>query len=197
MADDVVAADTLEETTDFADDDEPSAESKPQRAAPQPPGSPLRLAAICGLFICVALASLTGWHGMQAFQAQQDQRQLELFVQTARQAAVNLTTIDYAKADADVQRILQSATGTFYDDFALRSESFIDVVKKAQSKSMGTVTEAGLESVQGDTAQVLVAVSVQTTQPGAEQTQPRAWRMRMAVQLVDQSAKIAKVEFVP
>ena len=52
----------------------------------------------------------------------------KLFVQVARQGALNLTTIDCQSADADVQRILDSATGTFYDDFSKRSQPFIDVV---------------------------------------------------------------------
>jgi len=53
-----------------------------------------------------------------------------------------LTTIDYNEADADVQRILNSTTGSFYDDFSKRSQPFVDVVKQARSKSEGTVTEA-------------------------------------------------------
>jgi Mce-associated membrane protein len=46
----------------------------------------------------------------------------------------------------DVLRILDSATGTFYDDFSKCSQPFVHVVKQAQSKSVGTVTEAGIES---------------------------------------------------
>ena len=38
---------------------------------------------------------------------------------------------------------------TFYDDFHKRAQPFVDVVKQAQSKSVGTVTEAGVESEDG------------------------------------------------
>ena len=37
---------------------------------------------------------------------------------SARQGALNLTTISYTEADADVQRILDSATGTFLRRFS-------------------------------------------------------------------------------
>jgi Mce-associated membrane protein len=73
----------------------------------------------------------------------------------------------------------------------------VQVVKQAQSKSKGSVTEAGIESMQADAAQVLVAVSVTTTLPGADQPQPRAWRMRVNVQKAGGELKISAVEFVP
>jgi Mce-associated membrane protein len=118
-------------------------------------------------------------------------------LQVVKQAAVNLTTIDFEHAEADVQRILDSATGQFFDEFNTRSAPFVEVVKKAQSKSSGTVTEAGLESVNGQEGQVLVAVSVTTTNRGTADEQPRYWRMRLTVTKPGEDAKVSKVEFVP
>lgn len=86
----------------------------------------------------------------------------EVFLQAARQTAINLTTIDFNQVDADVKRILDSATGQFYDDFSQRAQPFIEVVKQAQSKSTGSVTAVALESSTEHGAQVLVAVSVKT-----------------------------------
>jgi Mce-associated membrane protein len=116
-----------------------------------------------------------------------------------RQGALNLTTIDFQHADSDVQRILDSATGTFYDDFQKRAQPFVEVVKQAQSKSVGTIAEAGLEpqSITANGAQVLVAVTVKTSNAGAPEQAPRAWRMRITVQKVGDDAKVANVEFVP
>ncbi len=73
----------------------------------------------------------------------------------------------------------------------------VDAVKQAQSKSMGTVTEAGLESGADDDAQVLVAVAVKTSNAVAAEQQPRVSRMRIAVQKVGDQAKVSNVEFVP
>ena len=66
-----------------------------------------------------------------------------------------------------------------------------------QSKSVGTVTEAGTESVSGQEGQVLVAVSVKTTTHGNPDDQPRYWRMRLTVTKQGADAKVSRVEFVP
>ncbi|KKC06843.1 hypothetical protein [Mycobacterium nebraskense] len=159
--------------------------------------SPVRLAAVWGLVSIVSLGALAGWFGFRLYQSHLAQEQRQLLVQVARQGALNLTTIDYQHADADIARIVDSATGTFYDDFSHRSKPFIDVVKKAQSKSVGTITEAGVESQSGSEAQVLVAVSVKTSNLGAAEQDPRHWRMRITVQKVGNDAKVSNVAFVP
>jgi Mce-associated membrane protein len=152
---------------------------------------------LTGLVMVLALAGLTGWLGYRSYQVHQTEQRHELFLQTARQAALNLTTISHTEVDADVQRILDSATGTFYDDFQQRSKPFVEVVRQAQSTSLGNITAAGVETENADGAQVLVAVTVKTsTSAGADQ-QPRSWRMRLTVQRVDHGAKVANVEFVP
>jgi len=153
-------------------------------------------ALVAGAVIVATLTGLAGWLGYRAYDKHQAQAQRELFVQTARQGAVNLTTINYTEVDADVQRILDLATGAFRDDFEQRSKPFIEVVKAAQSKSEGTVTEAGLESQRGDSAQVLVAVAVKSRTAGGEEA-PREWRMRIEVRSVGDDAKVSNVVFVP
>jgi Mce-associated membrane protein len=162
-----------------------------------PRGSGVRLALVLALIAVLALGGLVGWLGYRAYEARAAQQQRNLFVQVGRQAAVNLTTISFTEADKDVQRILDSATGSFYDDFQKRSPAFIEVVKQAKAKSEGTVTEAGLEAESGDQAKVLVAVTVKTSNAGAPDQQPRAWRMRIDVQKVGGDAKVSQVEFVP
>ena len=149
-----------------------------------------------GLALVVAVGALVGWLGFRAHQAQQDRALRNLYVQTARQVALNLTTISYAEADTDIRRILDSTTGAFRDDFQRRSEPFVAVVKQARSKSEGTVTEAGLESVNGDVAQVLLAVSVRTSLPEAPAGPPRNWRMRISVAKDGATARISGVQFV-
>ena len=153
-------------------------------------------ARVASALLAAVLAGLTGWLGYRAYEEHEAQAQRDLFVQTARQGAVNLTTINYTQADADVQRILDLATGAFRDDFEQRSKPFIEVVRAAQSKSEGTVTDAGLESQRGDSAQVLVAVAVKSRTAGGEEA-PREWRMRIEVQSVGDDAKVSNVVFVP
>jgi Mce-associated membrane protein len=150
-----------------------------------------------GLVVVVALAGVGGWLGFRVYQHRQAQAQRNLYVQVARQTAVNLTTIDYTEVDSDIKRILESATGGFYDDFQKRSQPFVDVVKKVQSKSEGAVAEAALLAEANDQAHVLVAVSVKTTIAAAPEQEPRRWRMRISVQKTGDGAKVSNVEFVP
>jgi Mce-associated membrane protein len=152
-----------------------------------------------GVAIIVALTGLAGWLGYRVHQDRQTQAQRNLYVQVARQTAVNLTTINYAEVDADIKRILDSATGAFHDEFQSRSQPFVDVIKKLQSKSQGTIAEAALLSATKDQAQVLVAVSVKTSMaavPDQPEQEPRRWRMRLSVDRAGDSAKVSKVEFV-
>jgi Mce-associated membrane protein len=156
-----------------------------------------RLAMLFGLAIVAVLATLVAWLGFHAYQTHQEQTRQALFLQTARQGALNLTTIAWQHADADVQRILEGATGQFHDDFSSRSGPFVELVKKAKSITVGTVTEAGLESHTADNAQALVAVTVKTSNAGTDDPQPRDWRLRVFVQKVGDQAKVSNVEFVP
>ncbi|RUP05855.1 MAG: Mce protein [Mycobacterium sp.] len=153
-------------------------------------------ALIASAVVVAALAGLTGWLGYRAYQEREAQAQRDLFVQTARQGAVNLTSISYTEIDSDVQRILDMATGAFRDDFEHRSKPFVELVKAAQSISEGTVTDAGLESQHGDSAQVLVAVAVKSRTAGGEEA-PREWRMKIEVKAVGDEAKMSNVVFVP
>lgn len=208
MADNADAADTTElvdespclaETSAVDVDDVDEAQSEDidpsEPAAGQPHG--LRLALALGLVIVTALGGLVGWLGFRADQSHQREQQRATLLAAARQGALNLTTISYTEVDADITRILDSATGTFHDDFEKRSQPFVEVVKKAQSKSQGTITEAGLESMQGDNARALVAVTVTTSNAGAAQQEPRSWRMRIDVKKVGEDAKVSNVEFIP
>jgi len=218
MADDAAAPEVTEpdqtaDTTAASESDARDASESPEssgssesQAEPEPAGpakrgfSYVHAALIIGVVLVLALGGLAGYLGYGAYHAYQADQDRKLFLQVGRQGALNLTTINHETAEADVQRVLDSATGTFYDDFSNRADPFIAVVKQAQSKSEGTVTEAGVESVSetGDEAKVIVAVTVRTSNAGAPEQQPRAWRMKLTVQKDgDDSAKISNVEFVP
>jgi Mce-associated membrane protein len=184
------------EDYDAAVDDEGDDASE-DAVATNPRRSHVRLATMVGLAVVVALAATVGWLGFRAYQSHRAETQRQMFLSIGRQCALNLTTIDWQHAEGDVQRVLDSATGQFYDQFSKRKQPFIEVVKKAQSKSVGTITEAGVESESDDKAQVLVAVSIKTTNLGAEDQPPREWRMRITVEKSGSEAKISNVAFVP
>jgi Mce-associated membrane protein len=194
---DAVVADEIEADDEVDDVDEVD-EEEPQSAEPRTRRrlSNAGWALVASAVVVAMLAGLAGWFGYRGYQKHEAQTLRELFVQTARQGALNLTTINYTEVETDVQRVLDSATGAFRDDFAKRSQPFIEVVKAARSQSEGTITEAGVESQRGDLAEVLVAVAVKSRTAVGEQA-PREWRMRIQVQAVGDGAKVSNVVFVP
>jgi Mce-associated membrane protein len=186
--------------TDASSDSPPAEPPDPHEAETLSATAPLptrgKVALIAAAAIVVALAALVGALGWRYNQATLSQQQRAQFLQVGRQAALNLTTIDYTHVDADVKRILDSATGTFHDEFQSRSKPFIEVVRQAQSTTVGTITEAGVQSESADQAQVLVAVTVKTSNAGIDQPQTRAWRMRIDLQQLAGGTKVSNVEFV-
>ncbi|MGV9801407.1 Mce protein [Mycobacterium sp. NPDC003449] len=186
MADDSPEADST-----GVEPPEPGAED----AAPTAPPSRLRLGAWVGAAVVVVLAGVTGWLGYQAYEAHRADQKRDMFLQTGRQVALNLTSVSWETVDADVQRLLDSASGKFYDDFQKRSQSYADVVRQVQSKSEGTVTGAALESVSDSEAKVLVSITVRSQNAGVPQQAPQYWRMMLTVQENGGQAKVSEVEF--
>jgi Mce-associated membrane protein len=162
----------------------------------QPPAQVERIALIGGLVAAVVLAGLVGWLGFRTYEAQDREAQRSLFVQAAQDIAVNLSTVDGQHADADAQRIQDSAIGTFADSFARHKQAYIDAAKQSRSRSLGTVTDVGLESQSGEQGRVLVAVTVKTVDPVPADQQPQLFRVRITVHKVGDGAKISDVAFV-
>ncbi len=197
--DDDVADETLEPKADTAEatsDTDVVGGQRRHRGSRQQMSS-RRLMLVVGSLMIAALTGLTAWLGWNVHQQRLIADQRAEFLQAARQGALNLTTIDWQHAEPDVQRIVNSATGTFYDEFSKRSQPFIDVVKQSQTKSEGTIIAAGLESESDSDAQVLVAMNVKILDAAAADQPLRSWRMRISVHKVDDQVKVSNVEFVP
>jgi Mce-associated membrane protein len=165
--------------------------------AGQTPTEVERISLVAGLVAGVLLAGLVGWLGFRAYEADRLETQRDVFVQAACQGATNLLTVDYQHAEADAQRILDSATGKFYDSFARRKQSYIDNAQRMRSKLVAIATDAGLESRNGDQGRVLVAVTVKSSDPALAQQEPQYWRIRVTVQKMGDVAKVSEVAFVP
>lgn len=144
----------------------------------------------------VALVAITAFFGWRDVQVRRDEQLRASMVQAGRDGVLALTSIDHERVDDDVQRILDTSTGKFRDDFAQRAESFKDAARKAASKSVGTVVESGFESFDGDLGQVLVAMIVMTSNRGAPEQQPKGWRTRVSVIRDGGAFKVAAVEFI-
>lgn len=179
---------------DQADEAVPADRADQADDAPVPARSGMPVVRLAVLALLVIATALAGWRDVQTRRADAARAQM---VTAGSEAVLALTNVDHNDVDRDVARILDASTGAFYDDFAQRAETFKAAARKAQSTSVGTVKEAGLESVDGDTAQVLVALTVMTSNRGEPAQQAKSWRTRATVVRTDDGFKVSAVEFVP
>jgi len=125
-----------------------------------------------------------------------EERRRQAVLSAARQEAVNLTTIDSQHLDRDIQRILDAATGEFREQFAAGSNELTKLLAANKAKSTGEVLEAGIVTVDEDSAQVLVVVD--TTITNAEEPKGRLSHYRMQLDLVRQGSRwlTTRLEFL-
>ncbi|MGO4614161.1 hypothetical protein AB4305_32175 [Nocardia sp. 2YAB30] len=126
---------------------------------------------------------------------QRDARRDE-YVQTARQAIVNLTTIRADSAKQDIDRILSLASGEFKTEFDGRVDPFTSIVQQAKVVSNGEIVAAALESDDDRSARVLVAAKQTLTNAGQSEPQTRYYRFRVTVNRGDAGLSVSNVEFV-
>lgn len=121
----------------------------------------------------------------------------EAALQVARQVAVDLTTVSKDTAQQDVNRLMDMATGSFKDQFAQQADVFRKVVQQAAVTSKGTVAEAGVSGVDGDTVTVLAAVSATVQNADAPSGEQRQYRMKIQLQHDGDRWLVSDLEFVP
>ncbi|QHE68291.1 hypothetical protein GFS60_01819 [Rhodococcus sp. WAY2] len=144
----------------------------------------------------LSLVAFSGYFGYSHWQAERDARERSEILDAARQGVVNLTTMNFERADEDVQRVLDGAAGEFRDEFEARSKDLVAVMQEARVQSEGEVLQAAIESQSGDSADVIVAVAQKVSNAGGAAEEPRGQRMRVTVQLDDGRYKIVKAGFV-
>lgn len=154
--------------------------------------------AVAGLAaVLVAVLVFGTMFGVQVVRGYSDDAAGSAAVAAARQAAGNVTSFSFESAEADLQRLSGTTTPRFDQDFAQDKNAFAATLRDGKVKSSGTPTEAGLVSLDGDTAKVMVAVraSIQTTQL----PQPEARDYRMLITMLHQDGKwlADSLEFIP
>ncbi|TCK01289.1 hypothetical protein [Nocardia alba] len=159
-----------------------------------------RLGQLIGLaaaaVLVLALVVGATFTALAARSGSQDDDLRAQYTQTARQAVINLTTIRADSAKEDIDRILAVASGEFKNEFDGRVNPFMDVVKQAKVVSTGEVVESGIESVDENSAKVLVAAKQMVSNTGSAEPQARQYRFRITVSKGDSGMTVSKVEFV-
>ena len=147
--------------------------------------------------LIVGFAAAIGYMAWQHHDATEREQHAARFVAGARQGVVNMTSLDFTRAKQDVQRVLDSSTGEFRDDFQQRANDFATVVEQSKVVTEGTVNAAALESMDKHSASVLISATSKITNSAGAKDEPRAWRLRVTVTEDGGQYKMSKVEFVP
>lgn len=148
------------------------------------------IAAIC------ALLGASGWMLWHHQRAVADRQRSAAFVAAAKQEVINLTSLDFNKAKEGVQRILDNATGEFRDDFQRRADDFASVVQDSKAVTDGKVVAAAVESMDRDSAVVLVLANERITNVAGAKDDLRPFRFRVSVAREGDQMKISKIEYV-
>jgi Mce-associated membrane protein len=153
----------------------------------------LSVAAVVGI---VGFLGASGWMFWQHRNVVQERAHAAAYAATARQGVINLTSLDFNKAKESVQRVLDTATGEFRDDFQKRAEDFESVVKDSKAVTQGSVAASAVESMTKDSAVVLVLANERVTNIAGAKDQPRTFRFRVSVVHDGDELKLSKMEFV-
>ncbi|MGO9383157.1 MAG: hypothetical protein ACLP4W_13965 [Mycobacterium sp.] len=196
-ATDADEAETEEDVSDETPEDAES-ESKPARSwrRVRLPSLSVTWKVAVIVLIC-AFVGAGGYMMWQSHEITERNQRAANFVAGARQGVVNMTSLDFNKAKDDVQRVIDSSTGQFRDDFQQRAKDFITVVEQSKVVTQGTVNAAAVQSVDGNSALVLVAATSRITNAAGAKDEPRNWRLRVTVTDDGGQYKMSKVEFVP
>jgi len=207
-AEDTTVVQAADDTAEAPETPEPSEEPEPSAGSTESTSRRLRVPGLSGLSglsrvlaaagilaIC-GLLGASGWMLWHHHTVLAERQRSAAYVAAARQGVVNLTSLDFNKAKEDVQRVLDSATGEFRDDFQRRADDFASVVKDSKAVTQGSVTASAVESMSKDSAVVLVLANERVTNAAGAKDDPRAFRFRVSVVRDGDQLKISKVEFV-
>jgi Mce-associated membrane protein len=111
----------------------------------------------------VALAVAAGVLGYQVLMAQRDQDRRAAALQSARQTAINMQTLDHRNLQKDLDRVTGGLTGNAKDQWATMAKTLSDSVTKTKTTTSVQTARAGVVSMDRDSAQVVVWVSAIST----------------------------------
>ena len=162
-------------------------------AALAPPRRRLLLAlSVLGLLLLAALVALV----VQLRSYEQVDNARGAAVQAAKQSALNLTSIDNEDFSADVQRVLDGATGSFKTDFESRSKQLAQVLAQNQVSSEGKVIDAGLVRFDDRNATALVVVDSNVKNVAVPEGRVNTYRMRLTLERQGDQWLTSMLEFV-
>ena len=155
------------------------------------------LAKPVAIILILGFTGASGYMVWKHHEATRQQQRTAAFVAGARQGVINLTSLDFNRAKEDVQRVIDSSTGEFKDQFQQRAADFTRVVQESKAITEGTVNGAAVESMDEHSAKVLVCATSRVTNKPDAKDEPRTWRLKVTMADDGGQYKMSNVEFVP
>ncbi|MBF6179295.1 hypothetical protein [Nocardia otitidiscaviarum] len=155
-----------------------------------------RIVAVAAVLLAVALMGGTGYlvHLRGEIAAENTLR--ADYVQTAKQAMLNITNISAETASDDIKRVLEVTSGELAAEYEQRKDDYAGIVQKAEVRAKGEVIDAAIESSDDHSAIVLVAVKQTLTNAGAEGPQQRQFRFRVTITHTERGLAATQMEMV-
>lgn len=180
---------------------EPAPEAADESAGPKKrrlrlPGR-RALAATLALLVVAGLLGATGWMLWEHRKADAERHRTAEYAAAARQGVVNLMSMDYSHAQESVQRVIDDSIGKMKNNFQDTSQDLIKALQDSKMITKVTVNDAAVESMDDQTATVLIAATSHREGPNApkEDQQPRVWRVVVTMQRDGSQIKMSDVEF--
>jgi Mce-associated membrane protein len=146
---------------------------------------------LVGAFVAGSVYITAHHHGIE-----RDGLQAAQFSAAAKQGVVNLMAINYNTAQTDVQRVLDSATGEFKENFEDTSKDLVKALQDVKVVTQVNVKEVAVESMTPGSAVVLVSAVTQRGNADSKDRDPRTWRALVTVTRDGDQLKIAQLDFV-
>ena len=191
----------FEAEAEASETDVPKADAEPEATkdvAPRKKRSWGKIAAAAVVILAIiGLLGVTADMVWQHRNAETQRHRVAEFSAAARQGVVNLMSMDFNQAKESVQRVIDDSTGKFKSNFQDGAEDLIKAMTDAKVVTKVTVNDTAVESMDKDSATVLVAATSQRTGPDApkEDQQPRVWRVVISLQREGDQLKVSDVEF--
>jgi Mce-associated membrane protein len=147
--------------------------------------------------LVVALTVTTGVLAVRTWQGKRDDDRRAAALQAARQMGVNLMSLNAVTAQKDLDRIVAGTTGKLKDTLSSQSKELLNQLNKTQAKSSVDQVEAGVVSMDGDSAEVMVSLNGTVTNPKVKNGAPRSFRYLMDLSRKDDRWLVSDLEVVP
>lgn len=138
------------------------------------------VAALSGVLVLTMAAA--GWLGLQVRSDNDREDARRAVVAAANGYAVDLTTYNFSRLEADFQKVLDNSTGTFRSEYTAASASLRELIAKFKATATGKVLDSAVV-LSSDEDRAIVLLFVDQTVSNSNSREPRVDRSRMKMGL--------------